>query len=119
MRLIDQKQILTLDPFTEEPAQMRIRVKHVIIVADDRVHPQRDVQTHLMRAYLPFPRLLRKDLPIHLIRRSDQLVHRVIHPVIMPLRIRAGVWITVRLLTKTDLLLSGQHDDLHTQALLP
>ena len=117
MRLVDQKQILAFISLAEEPLQMRIGIKNIIIVADNRIHPQRHVQPHLERAHVPFSRLFFYHLPAHLICGGQQFIHRVIHPVKMPLGVRAVIRIAVCLLAEADLLLGGEHDHFHAQIL--
>lgn len=62
---------------------MHRRIKHIIIVADHCIHPQRKIQTHLKGTHLPLLGLAKDGLPVIDMRGGPQLINRIIDPVEM------------------------------------
>ena len=117
MRLIYQKQILSLCAFRKETLQLCTRIKNIIIITDHRIRPQRHIQSELKRTNLPFlclrlDRRTVKPLPLR-----DQLKYGVIDAVKMPLCIRTRIGIALRLIEKTDFFFGSQCQCFHAQSL--
>ena len=92
-----------------------MRIKHIVIITDHRIRKQTHIQTHLEGTHLV---LLRKgfDLfPVVDVLVCEKIVHRLVDPVIMPLRVRAVFRVTFRLFHKADLVLRRQYHALAAQ----
>ena len=98
MRLIHQKQILLLRCLLEKAFQIHIRIKYIIIIAQNIVAPRRNIQTQFERTYPMLLRLRNDLLPRKEVRFLQKLIHRIIHTVIMPQSIRTILWVTLQLL---------------------
>ena len=94
--LVHQKQILPLHTLGKIPPQPGIGVKYIIIITDDPVHPVGNVKTKLKRTHL-----IPAGIGNHLVPGDpklpvDDVIHRVIYPVKMPLSVRAAIRVTLR-----------------------
>ena len=102
MRLINNKKIIAnLSRLAEIALQLRVRVKHIVVVADNRVHKIREIQLHFKRTDIPFLRLLLQGLPRVVPAFGQHLEDGRIHPVKMPLCAGTGRRIAVRLVQNT------------------
>ena len=116
MSFINEKDIISTCTFPEKTFQMNCRVKHIIIITNYSVHPQRQIQTHFKRTHLPFLGLLPDSLPVISALRRPQLIDSVIDPVEMSPGVRTMYWITFGFVHKTQLLLgcNGHHFVFHS-----
>ena len=122
--LIHQENIIALDSFLKKALQIHIRIKHIIIIAQYIIHPGCHIQTHLKRTHLIFFRLRQYLLARKQIRSLQQIIHRIIHTVIMSLRIRTIHRIALQRLgailpTHAQLFLCCQLDDLCLISMFP
>ena len=145
--LVHEKNILAPDSLRKKAAQIHMGIKEIIVITDHRVGKQAHIQTHLKRTYLILARILLYPFPREVVRMSQQLVHRLIHPVIVPLRIGTGCRVTLGLIWpgkntffpvhhavcvlclqrisicrsahKADFVLGGQYDAFQFQSPLP
>ena len=116
MGLVDQKQIIPLHAIPKKPLQIHIRIKHIIIITDHRVHPGGSIQTHLKRTHLPLPCLHKQFLPLIRVLLCQKLIHRVIHSVKMPIGIRTLLRITLHLIHQAHFFLGGDRECLIRQS---
>lgn len=98
---------------------MYIGIKGIIIIADHSVCPDRKVQTHLKRTYLPFLSMFPDHFPGIYFFRCPQFINRIIHTVKMPLCIRAFLRGTLWRIKKTQLLFGCNGGHFKFQAFLP
>ena len=115
---INQKQIFLLRPLPEKPLQMGVRIEDVVIIADHRIHPNREIQRHLKRTDRMLSGICLDLIPAHIINMGEHVKDRIVDPVKMPLGVDAGIRITLGLLTETDLFLRCQSNDLVGEPLL-
>ena len=116
VRLVYQEDIISRGIVTEKSLQVHIRVKEIIIVADHRIRKQAHVQTHLKRTYHVFFRVPLNLLSAEAIRGSQQIIHRLIDTVVMPLGVRTMLRITFRFVHEADLLLRRENHALEGQS---
>ena len=118
MRLVNQKEILLLRSFSEKAPEMGIRIKYIIVITDDRISPDRKIQRHLKRTYGMLSCIGFNLIPAHIIGVGQHIKDRIIDPVKVSFRIRAGIRIAFRFFTKADLLFCSQSNNLAGQSLL-
>ena len=97
---------------------MRVRVEHIIVIADHRVHPGGHIQAHFIGTYLPGLTLGQQRFPVKSILPVQQLEYRLIDPVKMPSGPWTGGGIAVCFVTDAHLLLRSQNQNLAGQPLL-
>ena len=120
MGLIDEEQVIALHTLAEEALQARVRIKDIIVIADNGVGPGRCVQAQL-KGTDPVPlRLREQKFTVECVRAGrQQLIDRIVDPVEMPFCVGAGVRIAVRGPADTELFLRRQGHRLQAQALSP
>lgn len=87
MGLIHEEQIITFLSVREVAFQAHIRVKHIVVIADDPVGPAGDVQTVFKWAYPVLFRVLQDLLSCHLLFQVENIEYRLIDPVKVAFRV--------------------------------
>ena len=119
MGLVDQKNIVTFYVFSKKSFQVNIWIKYIIIIADDSIHPDGKIQRHLKWTDSIFFCLSKNRLPVKILCFCPQFIYGIIYSVIVSFCIRTFLWITVHLITKTQLFFCRDRDRLEMQAILP
>ena len=106
MGLIYQKEIgpswLILRKVSLQPY---IRIKNIVVVANDPIHPITNIQAKFKGTDLMLLPILKYPSSGNAFHLMQNLIHSIIDPVIMSFCPRAIVRITVRLLHNTELFL--------------
>ena len=116
MCFIDQKEIFPFYIFSEKPFQINIWVKHIIIITDDPVHPYCQVKCHLKWTDAVFLCLCKDRLPVKSFFFRPQFIDSIVYPVIMPLRIRTFLRITVHLIAEAHFFFGCDRNGFEMQA---
>ena len=104
MSLVCQKQISArCVSFCKIPFQLYVRIKHIVIVADNGICPVGNVQTELKRADPILLCILKNDLPGYSKLLMNNVNYRVIYPIIMAFCLGSGVWIALCFFLETEL----------------
>ena len=120
MGLIHQKQILfPAGSVGKEAFQIYVRIKQIIVIADNAICKQTHVQRHLKGTDLMLPGITFDLVPGVVLFMGQQVKYRIIDPVKMPFGIRTVLRITCRLLLKTDLILGSQCHRFKLQSPVP
>ena len=105
MGLIHEEQIITFLSVREVAFQAHIRVKHIVVIADDPVGPAGDVQTVFKWAYPVLFRVLQDLLSCHLLFQVENIEYRLIDPVKVAFRVWARVRVALALVHGTEFFL--------------
>ena len=120
MRLIHQKQIFSFYILSEKPFQTDIRIKDIIIIADQHIDPQCQIQIQFEGTDPVFVSLLKKHLSGQRIRSAGpQVIDRFVNAVKMPFCIRTVIGIAFRLFTNAQLFLCSQYNGFYMKSLFP
>ncbi len=111
MGFVYQKQVFSFYSLRKKTFQIHIRVEHIIIIADNIIHPEGCVQAHFKGAHLKFLCLVYQNLPCDFIFFLQQIENCVIYPVIVPLCTGTVNRITVHFPAETELFLCGNGED--------
>ena len=117
--LVHQKNVVTACPLLEKAFEIHIGIKHIIVIAQNIVHPGGHVQTEFKGAHRIRLCLSQNLLPCEHIRGLQQIIDCIIHPVIMPFGIGAVHGITVHLVTHAQLFLCRQLNGFRHIPMLP
>ena len=74
-----------------KPLQMGVRIEDVVIIADHRIHPNREIQRHLKRTDRMLSGICLDLIPAHIINMGEHVKDRIVDPVKMPLGVDAGI----------------------------
>ena len=120
MRLINQKQILlSACTFSEKAPQIDMRIKDIIVIAQNTIGKQAHIQPQLKGADLIFLSTGLDFFPAVMLLCRHQFKNRIVDPVKMSLCIRTGVRIAFRFFHKADFIPCRQHHRLKMQSALP
>ena len=116
--LIDQKYVISFNTFRKKTAKIYLWIKHIIIITDHSIHPDGEIQTHLIRADLiPF-RIRKQHLPVINFLFLQKFKHRIIYPVKMSLCPCTGCRITLHAVTHTQFFFCNQKQRLPAKSML-
>ena len=96
MSLIDQKGKISFFFFRKEPLKPHIRVKHIIVIADNAVRKKSRIEAHFKWADIVFFGIRKNGIPIHVVFMDQHIINAVIDAVVMTFGIRTGSRITLR-----------------------
>ena len=103
--LINEKNIVSLYPLLKKSLKINIRVKYIVVIADDIITPARRIKTKLKWTNGIFIRLRQNIITLNHIAPAKQVKNRIIYSVKMPLCIRTVYRIALHLITQAQLLL--------------
>ena len=109
MRLINQKQILLSACTSEKAPQIDMRIKDIIVIAQNTIGKQAHIQPQLKGADLIFLSTGLDFFPAVMLLCRHQFKNRIVDPVKMSLCIRTGVRIAFRFFHKADFIPCRQH----------
>ena len=120
MGFIHQKKIIPFHPVCKKTLQTDSWIKHIIVIADNHIHPNGQIQAHFKGAYLPFFCMGKNHLSGTGIRTfGPQFKDRIIDPVHMAFCSWTMFRITLYLLTDAELFLCCQHHGFYPHSLFP
>ena len=119
MGFVDEENILPLYTLRKKALQIYMGIENIVIITDNPVGKKAHVQAHFKWAHLIFPGIFLHLFPVVMILMNQQIVDRLVNPVIVAVRIRAGSGIAFRFFHKTDFILCGQNNRLKPQLSLP
>ena len=105
--------------FPEKTFQMNIGIKHVIIITNDPIYPDREIETHFKRAHLPFFCMSTDHFSGIYLFCGPELINRIIYPVKMSFCIRTFLRCTFRSILKTQFFLCRDRRYLEFQTFFP
>ncbi len=117
MGLVNQKNIVLPHALSKEPFQIHMRVKQIIVVADNRVRKQAHIKTKLKRTDHMLFCTGNNRLPVKIVLFGQQLVNRIVYTVIVPSGIGTVIRVALRFLHKADFVPCGQYDGLEPKSL--
>ncbi len=102
--LVDQEQIIPAHfPFSEKAAQIGVRVKNIIVIADDHIGKKAHVQSHLKGTDLIFFCIFLNGSSAEIVPFGQQRINGLIYPVKMPFGPGTCFGIAIRLIQHADL----------------
>ena len=119
MSFINKKNIVSGYSVSKKTFQFYIGVKHIIIVADDPIHPGAEIQAHLKRAHLPLFCLFQDLFAAEGLFGSPQFINRIIHSVKMTFCPGTFLRRTLGFFAKTQLFLCSDGHRLKKKAFCP
>ena len=103
--LINEKNIVSLYPLLKKSLKINIRVKHIVVIADNIITPAGRIKTKLKWTNGIFIRLRQNIITLNHIAPAKQVKNCIIYSVKMPLCIRTVHRIALHLITQAQLLL--------------
>ena len=103
--LINEKNIVSLYPLLKKSLKINIRVKHIVVIADNIITPARRIKTKLKWTNGIPIRLRQNIIALNHLTPAKQIKNRIIYSVKMPLCIWTVHRIALHLITQAQLLL--------------
>ena len=109
MRLIDQKDIFPFVSLTEKSSEIHHRIKHIIIITDNRIYPCSHIQTHFIGTNLILFAVFHQHISVKTVFLCEKCKYSLIYSVKMTFRTRTPIRPAFHLLADTHFLFCGKN----------